>query len=471
MKKFLILAFLAALLLPAALSISAPVASAQLYIYHNNVTLQQDLQSLAEAHPNLTKLQSIGKSVLGQDLWCIEITNFESPEQKPAIYIDGAHHGNEQLGMELCYSFADFLLNEYESNVTAKELVNARHFYITPLVNPDGNLLDARANAKQVDLNRNYPYQWTGEGDTIGLSSAGSEPEVAANMGIMKKIQPDLYVTFHTGATVMIYPWGYTPDPPPDEQVYLRLCEEIANRTNLEYGQICSPAMYPAFGGSIDWSYGELGIISYCIEVDGEQWVPASTEDIRSRLWQSFDGLLYSAQNVDLLGAKLEMLDLALSSNSPDTFTISFTLSNTGFGNATNISICPNEGDGYCSISYFDVPQAISAGDSCRASVVYSAEFSGEKAFGIAIKYNKTILHGKQSGLWYSAAVNVDNGGVEITQLPADGSVNGAFADGTSAELAGHKQTAGFETAALVPAIAGALLAAAALKRNRKNKD
>lgn len=396
-----------------------PVSSAQPYIYHNNLTLHMDLQKLAEAHPDLARLYSIGKSVLGQDIWCIEITNFSRAEPKPVIYLDGSHHGNEQLAMELCYVFAVFLLEEYKTNETARNLVDKRHFYITPLINPDGNAADLRYNIHLVDLNRNYPYEWNGDGDLLGLSSPGSEPEVQANMGIIQKINPDLYITFHTGTTVVIYPWGWTPDPPPDEQVYIRLCDEIQNLTGLEYGQINSPAMYPAFGTSLDWTYGALGIISYCIEVDDEQWVPASLEDIRSRLWQSFKAVEYSSEVVELLGAKLEVLDIQILPQSRNQFTISFLLNNKGFGSTTNLSI-EIESDAGLRIISKNIPSSIPSDSSLPASFSFQVQQDGIQKIYLDIGYNRTVQMGRYIKNRWTYQVEVGEKKIEVTEtIPA----------------------------------------------------
>ena len=51
-------------------------------------------QFLTDAHaqyPNHTRLESIGKSYQGRDLWVLTVTNFSTgaPEDKPAIWVDG----------------------------------------------------------------------------------------------------------------------------------------------------------------------------------------------------------------------------------------------------------------------------------------------------------------------------------------------------------------------------------------------
>ncbi len=58
------------------------------------------LKGYAAAYPKWTRLESIGKSVQGRDLWMITLTNpATGPElSKPAMYIDGNTHANEVQG-------------------------------------------------------------------------------------------------------------------------------------------------------------------------------------------------------------------------------------------------------------------------------------------------------------------------------------------------------------------------------------
>lgn len=69
--------------------------------YHTYAQSTALLQELAEAHPALAKLYSIGKSASGtKEIWCIEIGNQATGEaaQKPAIYFDGNQHASEVPG-------------------------------------------------------------------------------------------------------------------------------------------------------------------------------------------------------------------------------------------------------------------------------------------------------------------------------------------------------------------------------------
>src|SRR4051812_36228793 len=65
--------------------------------YYDHAGIGDILKKIAAAYPKLARLESIGKSYEGRDMWCIEITDYSKgdPSKKPAMYIDGNIHSNE----------------------------------------------------------------------------------------------------------------------------------------------------------------------------------------------------------------------------------------------------------------------------------------------------------------------------------------------------------------------------------------
>ncbi len=114
-----------------------PLSFNRLYDYPQ---LVDAMRSLAEAHPDLLKLHSIGKSVEGRDLWCLTLNNPKtgSEAHKAAMYVDGNIHGNEVQGGEACLYLAWYLTENYGKVDRVTKLVDERVFYIIPTVNPDG---------------------------------------------------------------------------------------------------------------------------------------------------------------------------------------------------------------------------------------------------------------------------------------------------------------------------------------------
>jgi hypothetical protein len=101
------------------------------------------LKAYHAAYPQHTRLESIGKSREGRDLWMITVWNpATGPEMgKPAMYIDGNTHANEVQGTETALYTVDFLLKSYGKLPRVTELLDRAVFYILPVVNPDGRTL------------------------------------------------------------------------------------------------------------------------------------------------------------------------------------------------------------------------------------------------------------------------------------------------------------------------------------------
>jgi hypothetical protein len=124
--------------------------------YHDYYDTIQILNDFNDIYPNLTNVFSIGKSVLGKDIWCIRITNENNNKNKHSCLIDGCIHGNEWESGEACIYLAEFLLINFENNETVKSILNTSEIYIIPLLNPDGRQADTRWNENGIDLNRNF---------------------------------------------------------------------------------------------------------------------------------------------------------------------------------------------------------------------------------------------------------------------------------------------------------------------------
>ena len=102
--------------------------------------LAEAMRALAEGHPELLTLKSLGKSVEGRDLWCLVVTNSETGDdtEKPAFYCEGNVHGNEVQAAEACLYLAWFLAENHGRLDKITRMLDERAFYIVPTVNPDG---------------------------------------------------------------------------------------------------------------------------------------------------------------------------------------------------------------------------------------------------------------------------------------------------------------------------------------------
>lgn len=102
--------------------------------------LTEALRKIAAAYPELCRLESIGKSYEGRDLWVVTLNNPATglDRNKAAIYIDGNVHGNEIQASETCLYTLWYLLKSYGRVEALTKIMDERAFYVLPSVNPDG---------------------------------------------------------------------------------------------------------------------------------------------------------------------------------------------------------------------------------------------------------------------------------------------------------------------------------------------
>ncbi|MDK2970757.1 MAG: murein peptide amidase [Candidatus Sumerlaeota bacterium] len=105
-------------------------------------------------------------------------------------------HGNESSTPRFGYEFANLLHNDPTLIAEGKKVV------IVPILNPDGLVHGTRNNARDVDLNRNYPTsnwgQQPGRRGHVDFGEApASEPETRTVLKLMAEVQPDKILTVH----------------------------------------------------------------------------------------------------------------------------------------------------------------------------------------------------------------------------------------------------------------------------------
>ena len=96
-------------------------------------------RKLADAHPRLIKMSSIGKSTEGREMWVLTVSDSRSGDvdRKPAFYIDGNIHSNEIQGTEVALYTAWYLAEMFGKVGMIDTLLATRTFYIVPTINPD----------------------------------------------------------------------------------------------------------------------------------------------------------------------------------------------------------------------------------------------------------------------------------------------------------------------------------------------
>lgn len=106
------------------------------YTYTEWTNIMKDIQ---KKYPDLAKIESIGKSRMGREQYLMTITAQSTGKHtdKPAMWVDGAIHGNEVNGVNTSLYLIWYLLTRYDYDSYVHELVNNTTFYILPGLNVD----------------------------------------------------------------------------------------------------------------------------------------------------------------------------------------------------------------------------------------------------------------------------------------------------------------------------------------------
>ncbi|MCL6535892.1 MAG: carboxypeptidase [Armatimonadetes bacterium] len=135
--------------------------------YYRYDELTRILHAFAEEYPQLVRIESIGKSYEGRDIWLLTLTNFATgpAEEKPALWVDGNIHASEVSPSSACLYLIHRLTREYGSHEKITRCLDTRAFYVCPRVNPDGAEWALADKPKIIrSSTRPYPY----EEDPIG---------------------------------------------------------------------------------------------------------------------------------------------------------------------------------------------------------------------------------------------------------------------------------------------------------------
>ncbi len=267
------------------MKLAAPALDDNLGDYHTYTEMESTLQALEVAYPTVAKLQSLGLSIEGREIYMIKVSdNVIIDEDEPEVLIMGCHHARELMSVDIPLRFAEYLLALYGADPEITDLVNTREIFFVPMVNPDGHYYVQqnhsgdwwtwwRKNRRDngdgyfgVDLNRNYDYMWGY--DNFGSSPSTSsevyrgpapfsEPETQAIRDFCAARNFILSFSYHSYGELLLYPWSYYFGYTPDHELFLALGDTLTASNGYLPGNTAMGAIYVVNGGTDDWAYGE----------------------------------------------------------------------------------------------------------------------------------------------------------------------------------------------------------------------
>lgn len=269
--------------------------------YRDSSEIDELLVRVAEEYPDLCRRVELGVSGQGRPISALVITDFpEEKEPEPVVGVLGAMHGDEPVSAEVPLRLASHLLSRYHEDAAARALVDNTELWVVPCLNPDGRDANSRFLDGGMDLNRAFP---DGIEDSVGTpwqwsvpAAVPRSPEATAIMDWAARVRPSLVVSFHSGATVVCYPYGNSPDGRnthsvcPDDDLFQSLgttyaadSTYIAMESFAPRGVVNGAAWYAVEGEMTDWLYRSHGALAMTVELADEK-APAPGEI--EGLWQ-----------------------------------------------------------------------------------------------------------------------------------------------------------------------------------------
>ncbi|XP_030378387.1 carboxypeptidase D isoform X2 [Scaptodrosophila lebanonensis] len=284
--------------------------------HHNYTAMESFLRNINASYPSITRLYSIGKSVQNRDLWVMEI--FATPGSHvpgvPEFKYVANMHGNEVVGREMLLLLTKYLCERYGSDERISRLVNSTRMHFLYSMNPDGYEIShegdrtsglGRANAHNMDLNRNFPDQYgTDKFNRV------TEPEVEAVMNWTLSLPFVLSANLHGGSLVANYPFddnendfndpysrlrdatvGHKLNPTEDQELFKHLAMvyseahptmHLGNPCELFQNEIFKDGItngaqwYSVTGGMQDWNYVRAGCLELTIEMGCDKFPKAA---------------------------------------------------------------------------------------------------------------------------------------------------------------------------------------------------
>ncbi|HEC78214.1 MAG TPA: PEGA domain-containing protein [candidate division WOR-3 bacterium] len=269
--------------------------------YHTAAEVAAELDSIAQHHPDITLLDTIGYST--QDsllILAMKISdNAGEDEDEPEVLYVACHHAEELLGVEICMYMINDLIENYNIDSLHTYWVNNREIWIVPLLNPEGHTVVMRGidttwrknkhdnnhngifdlDYDGVDPNRNYDFHWAEGGNNNPASEyyRGEKPfSEKENQALKALCEAHSFVfcnTYHSARTglgeVVYFPWvwsgGYSPDFPVIRSVADSMSKLIINDAgNGHYTALPGEGLD---GKARNWLYAVCGTFTFCVEV------------------------------------------------------------------------------------------------------------------------------------------------------------------------------------------------------------
>ena len=270
------------------------------FLTHDEI--MEELDEMRQLYPELISVKTqIGdfETVNGNHLYFVRVSDTpNSDSEDPEVLYTALHHAREPQSSHQLIFYLWYLLENYDSDSNIKNLVDHTEMYFVPIINPDGfkynemtnpngfGMWRKNRNGSGVDINRNYGFEWGGEGssgdpnsETYRGTAPFSEVETQAVKWFTEQHEFVAAINAHTFSGLYLYPFGYEENLPTVDQFVFENLGNYFVKENGYRSQLGSE-LYVTSGGSDDWMYGDTStkpkIFSYTPELGTDFWPPQS---------------------------------------------------------------------------------------------------------------------------------------------------------------------------------------------------
>ncbi|XP_012891887.1 PREDICTED: carboxypeptidase A1 [Dipodomys ordii] len=260
--------------------------------YHTLEEIYNFMDLLVAENPQLASKIQIGNSYEGRPIYILKFST--GGDNRPAIWIDTGIHSREWVTQASGVWFAKKITQDYGQDPTLTAILDSMDIFLEIVTNPDGfafthssNRMWRKTRSKTagsicvgVDPNRNWDAGFGKPGassnpcsDTYRGKFANSEVEVRSIVDFVKTHgNIKAFISIHSYSQLLLYPYGYTSQPAPDEEELDQLSKSAVTAlaslygTKFKYGSIIK-AIYQASGSTVDWTYSQGIKYSFTFEL------------------------------------------------------------------------------------------------------------------------------------------------------------------------------------------------------------
>ncbi len=292
--------------------------------------MTKDIKELKQEYPELVTYRSLGKTADSRNIYEITVGNRNAKDQ---VIIQATMHAREYINSLLVMRQAESLCaNNYTESsyngIKYSEFLDKVCFHIVPMVNPDGvtisqyganginnkklrqNIINMckkygeskksyytrwKANAKGVDLNKNYPQNWGSAAKSITKpcsegykgSSAGSEKESKIMMNLVQSVKPKTVISYHSTGSVIYWNFNQKGKLQKDCKSLFNVVKGLTGYVDAEPNLSKKAKIGPSFGG---WVCAKKKIPTLTIET-GKNACPIQINEFKS-IWNKHKNIL-----------------------------------------------------------------------------------------------------------------------------------------------------------------------------------